>query len=104
MRDHGYIRILKPEHPQANRYGYILEHRFVVETHLRINEPDHPALLSDGGIERRKWHVHHINGVKDDNRLENLQILPREQHSSWMHYKDEMARLRALLAENGIAT
>jgi hypothetical protein len=102
IRDHGYIRILRPEHPQANRDGYVAEHRFVMEQHLRVTRPEHPALLAEGGIDRHRWHVHHINGQKDDNRLANLQVLPRERHSPWMHYKAELVRLKELLAENGI--
>jgi len=58
----GYIRILKPDHPYADIRGYIFEHRFVVEQaigrHLKANE-----------------FVHHINGKKDDNRLENLRLV-----------------------------
>ena len=58
----GYIFILKPKHPSANNCGYIREHRLVMEKHLG-------RYLISGEI------VHHKNGVRDDNRLENLELL-----------------------------
>lgn len=63
LRDkHGYILIHMPEHPHARKpAGYILEHRLVMERKLgRLLEP-HEV-------------VHHLNGVNDDNRPENLEV------------------------------
>ena len=58
----GYIFILKPEHPFANKCGYIREHRLVMEKHLN-------RYLMLGEI------IHHKNGIRDDNRIENLELL-----------------------------
>lgn len=63
----GYVEMKVPEGtPGAGRRGkfsagWMLEHRFVIQQTL--NRP-----LA------RHEQVHHINGVKDDNRLENLEL------------------------------
>jgi len=55
------------EHPKANKHGYVLLHRIVMENHLN-------RLLGEGEI------VHHINHDKLDNRIENLQMMSNSEH------------------------
>ena len=64
----GYIKIHKPEHPKAS-YNYVYEHHLVWE---KANG----KLLPDG------WVIHHINGIKDDNRIENLAAMSKSEHSN----------------------
>ena len=62
----GYIRVYLPQHPAAGVNGAILEHRLVMEQHV------------GRFLDRSEW-VHHRNAVKDDNRIENLQIVVHAQ-------------------------
>lgn len=57
----GYIYVLSPDHPKKTANGYVAEHRLVMEQRL-------------GRLLEEHENVHHINGVRDDNRVENLEL------------------------------
>jgi len=66
-RGDGYMAVYYPTHPDASRQGLILEHRLVAEQKYgRRILPDE--------------HVHHLNGVRDDNRPENLEVIAAGEH------------------------
>ena len=63
----GYVLVYCPEHPNKNHNGFVQEHRLIME--LSINRFLEKAEL-----------VHHINRKKEDNRIENLQIVNAKEH------------------------
>jgi len=68
----GYVYIYKPEHPFSNNIGYIFEHRLVMEQSI-------------GRYLNKTEKIHHINEIKDDNRIENLLLFKNESEHQKYH-------------------
>lgn len=68
----GYNSIKMPEHHRADGEGYVLEHILVFEEKTGIKVPDNCC-------------IHHLNGVKKDNRIENLCMMDRSAHTIYHH-------------------
>lgn len=69
LSDEGYVMIYEPNYPYGKNDGWVKEHRLVWETHNN-------AILC-------KWtDIHHLNHIKTDNRIENLQPLIHGQHTA----------------------
>lgn len=67
----GYIYIEQSKHPFAHN-GYIKRSRFVMEKHIgRYLLPEEV--------------VHHINSIKNDDRLENLQLFTNQSEHMKFH-------------------
>ena len=65
----GYALVYMPDHPRSCQ-GMVLEHIAVIEEKL-------------GREVTRKETVHHLNGIRSDNRPENLVAVKRSDHATW---------------------
>ena len=72
-RKDGYIMRYCPDHPRATKkVPYVLEHILVMEAEL-------------GRYLKEKERVHHKNRKRDDNRIENLELLESQSIHARIH-------------------
>ncbi len=87
---HGYIYLTKMRHPNAQKKGRIYEHTFVMSEYL-------------GRPLKKGESVHHKNGVRDDNRIENLELWHVGQPAG-QRVEDKIKWAKEFLKEYGITT
>src|SRR3990167_9329211 len=77
--ENGYVMVRNPAHPNAKGgrdKSYVAEHRMIMSDHLK-----RPLLRTE--------QVHHINGDRADNRIENLELWSTSQPSG-QRVKDKL--------------
>ena len=70
LRADGYVMLRKTTHPRASSHGEVLEH-------IVIWEEANGTPVPPGSV------IHHLNGIKSDNRPENLVAIPVRTHDNY---------------------
>lgn len=92
VKGSGYIqangyKVISKKHPNASKRGQILEHKLIMSEHLGRPIAKHET-------------VHHKNGIRHDNRLENLELWSHS-HPFGQRVEDKIAWAIDFLKEYG---
>lgn len=83
MNKAGYMEWYDPTSPHGSKDGRVYEHRYVMGMHL-------------GRPLRKEENVHHINGDRSDNRIENLELWSKSQPAG-QRVADKLAWAREII-------
>jgi len=77
----GYILIYKPEWASSSNAssswnGYVFEHRYIMEKHI-------------GRMLKRHEIIHHIDGDKENNKIENLLLCKNAKEHEELHQREQ---------------
>lgn len=79
--NNGYTLILSHNHPFKNKANLVMEHRLIAEKHLLTDE--NKIVINGKDYLNPKFVVHHIDGVRDNNEVSNLQIMLKSEHTRY---------------------
>lgn len=71
-RHGGYVYIFYPNHPNSDREGYVKRANLIMEEKI-------------GRYLTKEEIVHHINGIRDDDRIENLMLFKNNNEHIGYH-------------------
>lgn len=86
----GYKLVYKPLNENSNKNGIIREHRYIMQQY--IGRPLRPSET-----------VHHVNGIRTDNRIENLELWD-SSHPPGQRVEDKIQWCIEFLKVHGIQT
>ena len=81
LRHKGYVYVYAPDHPRPTITRYVKRARLVMEKYI-------------GRILESEEQIHHLNQIRDDDRIENLEIVSLSEHNS-RHYPDKKEKMMA---------
>ena len=87
---HGYMMVYKPGFRGYRKGNYVPEHWLVMEEAM------------GGSVNWKRFKVHHKNGVRDDNRAENLELWERS-HPQGQSIADSLADIPLALLQDEVA-
>lgn len=79
-------KIYCPNHPFKDKNGRMLEHRLIVEENYNLFDLNRFVKIDSKYYLSPYFHVHHLNGDHSDNRVENLIIVTKSEHTT-LHNK-----------------
>lgn len=91
ISNYGYVLEYCPGHPKphdkSTKGTRVKQHRLVIEKNYKKFDQKFFEIIGNWVVLKRQYDVHHKNNNRKDNRLENLEIITRSEHSK-LHSKE----------------
>lgn len=96
ISNYGYILEYCPGHPyphdRSNNTTRVFQHRLVIERNSERFNNKYFEIINGWKVLKPIYCIHHLNGNKIDNRLENLKITTKSEHTFMHNLEKEIIR------------